>query len=298
MQSEFLLAVVSGLATMLGWGAADFFAKKTIDRIGDIVTLFWAHVFGTMLFALIVLVQTSLSSSVLAFPQDPKVFGGLAFFGALQAFVYLLVYQGFGKGKLAILNPVFASYSGIAALLSIIFLGEMVSGYVLVAIAVIFLGVILLSLDLQALRSRNLHLIGAPGLKEVGSAALLASIWTLSWDLFVKGEDWLFYSFIMYAFMTLTVFLSAKVRRIDLRFHDASAWKYLALIGGCETVAYAMLSLGFSSTSYTSVIAVLSGAFSLPTIVLAWIFLKERISLIQTVGCFIIIAGIITLSLR
>jgi len=32
---------------MLGWGLADFFAKKTIDQIGDIVVLAWAHVFGT-----------------------------------------------------------------------------------------------------------------------------------------------------------------------------------------------------------------------------------------------------------
>lgn len=298
MQSELLIAIVSGLTTMIGWGLADFFAKKTIDKIGDIVTLFWAHVFGTMFFALIVLFQTTFATGPLSFPSDFHVWVGLVFFGALQGTVYLLVYQGFGKGKLAILNPVFASYSGMAALLSILFLGEVVPSYILGAIVAVFIGVIFLSLDLQALRARNLHLVGAPGLKEVGIASILAAIWTLSWNSFVKGADWVFYAFVMYAFMTLSIFIYTRIKKIGLEFNDTSSWKYLALIGGCETIAYLMLSLGFSTTSYTSVIAVLSGAFSLPTIVLAWMFLKERISLIQTVGCFIIIAGIIILSLR
>ena len=44
MQPELVLAGLAGLGGMMGWGLADFFAKKTIDEIGDVVSLVWAHV--------------------------------------------------------------------------------------------------------------------------------------------------------------------------------------------------------------------------------------------------------------
>ena len=55
MQSALTIAVLAGLGGMLGWGAADFFAKKTIDKIGAIASLVWAHIFGTTILAIAVL---------------------------------------------------------------------------------------------------------------------------------------------------------------------------------------------------------------------------------------------------
>ena len=37
MFTELQIAITSGLFSILGWGLADFFAKKTVDKI-DIVT--------------------------------------------------------------------------------------------------------------------------------------------------------------------------------------------------------------------------------------------------------------------
>jgi drug/metabolite transporter (DMT)-like permease len=45
------------------------------------------------------------------------------------------------------------------------------------------------------------------------------------------------------------------------------------------------------------VVAMLGGVFSLPTIILARIFLKEKVTLAQTAGSLVVIAGIILLSL-
>jgi hypothetical protein len=44
MNNAILIATVAGLCGMLGWGVGDFFAKKTIDIVGDMATLAWAHV--------------------------------------------------------------------------------------------------------------------------------------------------------------------------------------------------------------------------------------------------------------
>lgn len=297
MQRELFIAISAGLGGMFGWGLADFFAKKTIDRVGSIVSLVWAHVFGTLAFALILLYQL-INNRHVNIPGSINEWGLLLLFGILQAIVYLLVYQGFSKGKLALLNPVFASYSGLTAFISIVALGEIVNLNRLITLAVIFSGIILLNIDPEALRLKRLNIVIIPGLKEVVLAAILAAIWTLSWDRFIGGKDWLSYAFLMYAFMTLTAFTIAKLQNIKLSINKPYLWKFLVLIGVCEVVAYLAISLGFSATSLTSIVALLSGSFSLPTIILARVFLKEDLTKIQTTGTLIIIAGIIILSLQ
>lgn len=297
MQQELLIAIIAGLSGMLGWGLADFFAKKTIDEIGDIASLVWAHVFGTLGFAFVAIYQYFAYGQGITVPNNPSTWGLLAFFGALQAVVYLLVYKGFGKGQLAVLNPIFASYSGLTALISIIVFAELLAGYAVLAIITIFIGVILISLDMAGIKSKkfNFH----AGVKEVGLASLLAAIWTIGWDKFIGGQDWISFALFMYVFMTLTAFIFAKTRKIDLRFtKNPVVRSSLVMIGLCEMVAYLGISLGFSQTTHTSIVAVLSGAFSLPTIFLARIFLKEKVTSIQTIGSIIIIIGIILLALQ
>src|SRR5437763_781229 len=101
MHQELLIAVLAGLGGMLGWGLADFFAKKTIDDIGSVASLAWAHIFGTLIIGAFAVYQMTILGKNFTVPHDPATWGGLIFFGVLQAIVYLLVYIGFSKGQLA-----------------------------------------------------------------------------------------------------------------------------------------------------------------------------------------------------
>ncbi len=85
------VAILSGLVGMLGWGFADLFAKKTIDEIGDVVSLFWAHVCGVLVLVMVALYQLVLRGRMITIPHNLNSWGLLLFFGALQATVYLLV---------------------------------------------------------------------------------------------------------------------------------------------------------------------------------------------------------------
>jgi drug/metabolite transporter (DMT)-like permease len=295
--NELLVATLAGLGGMFGWGLADLFAKKTIDQIGDITTLVVAHFFGTGVVILIVLYEMLFGSYVLALPSDAFTWVGLAFFGALQGLVYLLVYIGFGKGQVAVLNPIFSSFSGLVALVSIIFLGESVSPILGLGLLVAFAGIMLMNLDIAALRTRRLGFLEIPGFREVATATALATIWTLGWNAFVESTDWLSYMLIMYVAMTIALTLYALVKGVSLRVPVASAWKYLALIGLFESGAYAAISWGYSATSATSVVAVLSGAFSLPTIIGARVWLRERTTALQLWGSLGIVAGIVLVAL-
>ncbi len=297
MHGPFLLAVLAGLGGMLGWGLADFFAKKTIDLIGDVQTLLLAHLFGAGAYLLVVAIRAAASHSV-SLPIDLPTWLGLAFFGTLQAAVYLLVYRGFGKGQLAVLNPIFASFSGLTALLSIFAFGEVVSGHMALALALLFAGILLINLDVGAQREAQLRFARVPGFPEVAAATLLAAVWTILWDRFVHGHDWLVYAAGMYVFMTLALVAYVLVRRVRVPMPKGSVWIWLALIGLCETGAYLAISLGYGATPHVSVVALLSGAFSLPTIFLARVFLKERTTGLQAVASLIILVGIVLLNLR
>lgn len=296
MQQELLIAILAGLGGMLGWGLADFFAKKTIDEIGDISSLTWAHIFGTIVLFITITFRFFLYGQDTLIPNTFYSFGGLIFFGILQAIVYLYVYKGFSKGQVSVLAPFFASFSGITSILSIVFLGEIITGHLIYALITIFIGIILINLDIQAFDFKKINFIKVPGFKEVAIATLLAAVWTLLWSKFVDGQDWLGYAFYMYLFMTVTILFVSKTQKVNLTITNKSIWKFLLLIGLTETLAYLAVSFGYSMTSETSVVALLSGAFSLPTIVLAYVFLKERVTKTQRIGSIVIIIGIIILS--
>ncbi len=296
MSNELLIAIIAGLGGMFGWGFADFAAKKTVDKIGPISSLVWAHVFGTFILLIIALVNHFSFKNTFTIPNDPSEWVGLAFFGTLQTIVYLFVYKAFEKGKVAILSPIFASFSGWTALISVIFLGEVLSLSFVPALFLIFGGMLLTNLDQNHLKLKKIKIIGALGFKEIAIATILATGWTLGWAKFSSGHDWVSYALFMYAFMTLSAFLLAKIQKTDLSNVKSGAWIFLFLIGLGEAIAYLALSLGYATTSFVSIIALLSGTFSVPTIILAYIFLKERVTRVQTIGIIIIILGIMLLS--
>jgi drug/metabolite transporter (DMT)-like permease len=296
MNEALLIALGAGLGGMFGWGLADFFAKKTIDEIGDIQSLTWGHIFGTGLFLLLAFGQFLFGSYELFIPTG-SVWWGIVLFGILQAVIYLLVYKGFSKGQLSVLAPIFASFSGIAALISILFLGEMITGSIVGALILLFIGLLLINIDGGALQTRKINFLRVPGFKEISIATVLAAIWTLGWDALVGGRDSLVYSLFMYLFMTIAIILFAKFKKVKFGSVKKTTWGFLFLIGFCELVAYLAITIGYSATSKTSVVALLSGAFSLPTIILARIFLKEKLTKPQIWGVVVIITGILFISL-
>jgi drug/metabolite transporter (DMT)-like permease len=296
MSNEIMIAVLAGLAGMLGWGFADFFAKKTIDSVGDLVTLAWAHIYGVVFISSLALISARANNN-LELPVDHVEWLALAFFGVLQAFVYYFAYKAFGKGKLSILNPVFSSYSGIVVLLSVLIFGEVLLRRQIYTLLIVFLGIIIMNLDHESLALKKIKLARLSGMKEMLTAVIFASIWTVLWGHFVSGKNWLTYAAIMYIFMSITILFICLFQKAKLNVLNRYTWKYFFLIGVTEVVAYVGVSLGYSLSSHTSIVAVLSAAFSFPTFILAYLFLKERVNKFQVVGAFLVVLGVALVSL-
>ncbi len=291
MHTGLLIALIAGLGSMIGWGTADFFAKKTIDALGDLQTLFWQQLLGII----------PLIALFLASPHVPHLHHFdllfLILLGAVSGLSYLPLYSGFGKGQLSLLSPVFASYSVFVLIISVLFLGEKLSLLRAVAIIVVILGILLISTDVKELnRSFHKHAFKLAGLPEVASATLVYSVWLVFLDKFLDGKQWVFYMLCIRIFSTVTLLVYALIKRVSLRVADQNLWKYLGLIGLFDVAAYSFVSYGFSHTGYPSIVVVLSATFSLPTIILARIFLKEQITRAQALAALAILAGVVLVS--
>lgn len=277
---------------MLGWGLADFFAKKTIDKIGDLQTLFWAQTIGIL--PLVIL--------FLANPHTPQLNRYdplfLVLFGIGSALSYLPFYRGLEKGQISILSPIFASYSVTVVILAALFLNTSISSSQLLAIVIVFAGILLASTDPREVK-HHLKTGGesVKGVPEVLVAMIGYSTWLLFLDKFLNGKDWVFPLLVIRCIAALTLLVYGYATRQRLSIQDRSLWKYLALIGIFDVAAFSAVSYGFSHTSYISVVTVLSATFSLPTIILAYVFLKERITKLQTIAALLIVCGIMIISL-
>ncbi len=288
-----MIAIVAGLGSMVGWGSADFFAKKTIDIIGDLKTLFWAQLIGIVPLICIFLSHPNV-------PQlhqfDPLF---LVLLGIVSALSYLPLYRGFGKGEVSLLSPIFASYSVILVILSALFLNETISSHQLVAILIVFAGILIISsnpMELRShLKSKTFHL---NGMSEVLFAMLVYSFWLFFLDKFLQDKSWVFPLLIIRVVAVATLLMYALVSHVNLSVTNRGLWKFLICIGIFDVAAFSFVSYGFSNSTHTSVIAVLSATFSVPTIILAALFLKEKIRLYQAFAISLILLGIILVTIN
>lgn len=296
MQTELLIAILAGLGGMFGWGLADFFAKKTIDKIGDVTTLFWGQFMGVLsLFVLFFLTS----------PNLPDLTNYrwlyLVILGVWSGLSYIPTYVAFGKGKVSLLSPIFATYAVGVAILSGVFFGEVIPFGRQLSFVVVFIGVLLINGDprdiwLLVTGRKKREEVTVKGLPEILLAVFLFAAWLIALDRFISGQNWIPVLLGIRIFSALALFMYATATKRKLEFADRSLWKFVFLIGLFDVAAFGAVSYGFSATPYASVVAMLSSAFSLPTIILGRVFLKEKTTRLQAIGSLVVIGGIMLLS--
>jgi drug/metabolite transporter (DMT)-like permease len=293
MNDSITIAVLAGLGGMIGWGTADFFAKKTIDKIGDITSLFWGQLLGVIPL-LVIFVATQRQFPELS-QREPLY---LLLLGVFSALSYIPTYIAFGKGKLSLISPIFASYAAVVALLSVAILHETLSAQQQNAIVLVFVGILLISTNpfdlLKLAKSRSKHKTN--GLPEILLAVFMYSFWLIGLELFLNGKDWVSVLLAIRIMSTITLGVYAVATRHKLFFKDKSAWKYLPAIGLFDVGAFAAVTYGFSVTSHVTIITVLAATFSLPAIILARTFLKEKMTPLQTLAALTILLGVALVS--
>ena len=194
--------------------------------------------------------------------------------GVWTGLAYIPVYVAFKKGKVSLISPMQATYSAIVIVFSAVFFHEIIPIHRVVNLLVIFIGILFIQVNIQDLQlifrgKKTPNRREVKGLKEILFANLLYAVWIIALDNFIHGEYWLPYLFVIHLISVVSIYIYAILRKINLRFKDKKLWKLLTVVGFCDVFAFSAFYYGLSKTSYTSVLVMLSSAFSVPTIILA-----------------------------
>jgi len=285
--------VVAGLSAALCWGTADYLSRYQSAKVGYYRTVVYSHL-TTLIFlmALIPFVDPSVS-----FPLQPTL--ALVAAGALNFIAFIFLYRAFHTGVVSIVAPVAYTYPAVTTLLSIAFLGAVLTSVQTYAIAGIIAGVLLVSTRLTELR-RFVGGSGAPNLaaglgSAVGSSIFFGSV----------------YLGVGYAAPLVVLVLPALVLRVvgvslglalspalkqDVRPSRLAFSRVVVAMGALEAAGFLSFTYGISGgSSSLPIVAALSGMGGAVATTYAFTLLKERLEWNQVLGVLLSLLGVFTL---
>lgn len=292
----FTIALVAGLTGMLGWGISDFFAKKTIDKVGELKTLLGSQAIGGLCLLIYFLV---IRGTIPTLTWPSVIY--LAFLAFIDGLGYLLLYRSFRKGVVSVVSPICASAAAFTSVISVVIFHEQLSKFGIFGLIMIFMGIIVLSTDFKDLKKSFSMSNFSKGIPEALGSMVFVGLWFALWDRFVKGGDYLFWlillKVVMSVFLVVYLWFSSRGKGLFAGYKGVS--KTLFWVAALDAIAYLGTTWGYSKTlNATSLITMVANAYSVPTIVLAYLFLKERINKTQLFGIFSIIVGIVISSIK
>jgi len=279
------LSIAFGLIAALCWGTSDFAAKISSEKIGALRTaLFLQYVGGLIL----VLVVAQDIPRVWQFPTATYLTLGL---GAINAAAAYSLFKGFEVGQLSIISPIASSYPALTTVLAVMLLNEQMSETRFAAILAILVGIVLVSVqrrDPKTLDRKRLA-VGV-GYAIVAFLALGFTFFALK---FVVGELGAFLPVLLVRLMSAIILTGVVVLTPKARPRGTFPRYFvlIVVIGIVDTLGNITYNLGILGGA-VSVVSTISGLFSAITVLLAFVVLKERLVVHQTVGLLAILVGV------
>ncbi|MGD0426721.1 MAG: DMT family transporter [Candidatus Acidiferrales bacterium] len=305
------LAIILGLTGAVSWGAADFAARFASRQVGAYRTLFFMQFFGFLALS-VYLKSTGGFSHGVAPGWHPWAMAVAA--GLLNMLSSLALYHSFEHGTMSIVGPVSSSYPALTVALSLLS-GERIHAVRATGLGVTLLGVILAATSFAQSKSTpaendprhasetsaaetntpRAHLSTGVGWAVCAALGFGVLFWFLGFHVIPAVG-----SAVSVWVMRLTALVSLSVAAVPtgqtLKLPHGKVWWLLLAVGILDTAAFVAnnAGLGTGQVSVVSVLASLYGAF---TVLLAWIFLRERLERSQWLGIVLIFIGIVLVSL-
>jgi drug/metabolite transporter (DMT)-like permease len=281
-----LFSVTYGILSMISFGLSDFISKRTVGGVG-----YYRLVTYSQLVALapVILLELAYTPTM---PSSPTTIALVIASGICSFSALFLFYRGLEVGKASIITPVFSAYAIVAILLSFAVLGEVLSPSQIACITLTLIGVLTITVRPDPVQRSNTGIPYAVG--AMFSAGVGAVVIRLVAD--EIGEiGSLFFNRIIAVFALVVVgalFLRSHLR---LGVREGFPFKSIVLIGLTEFAAIFTFVVGVS-VGMVSLVATLSSASPVVTVVLAQTFLRERLDKVHKLGVAAVIVGILLLS--
>lgn len=282
-------AALGGVLAALAWGSADFIARFTGGAVGHVKALF-----GMLLASAVVL-----TGLVVFLDLRIASFGAgwwlLLLTGAGLMLATLLLYQCLVRGPVTVAAPIAGTFPAFNILLALL-LGVRPSAAQWLAMAAVMAGVVVVARSAKHFETRGEF--PRRHLRVTVALSLLASF-MFAVTVAAGQEAGRVYGDVQAVFLgrwvslvccALLLMARREAPRIPLRW-----WPALGLQGVLDGSALLAVVAG-SQGAASAVTAVLASTFSVVTVVLARVFLREAMSRGQWLGIVIVVFGVATLS--
>jgi drug/metabolite transporter (DMT)-like permease len=303
------LGIALGLTGALCWGLADFAARFASRRVGAYRALLFMQLFGFLALTFYLELRGGIARGV-APGWHPWALAVAA--GLLNVTASLALYHSFEVGVMSIVAPISSAYPALTVALSLLS-GERIHPVRAAGLALTLIGVVLAatsfakppeaaSLDREA----SLDKLGD---KSVARAHLSKGV---GWAIFAGVLFGFLFWFLGYQVLPVvdgtvsvwvirltsfsTLLVCAAPARQSLRVPHGGVWWLLAALGVLDTAAFMANNAGLH-TGQVAVVSVLASLYGAVTVLLSWIFLRERLERSQWLGIALIFAGIVLVSL-
>jgi drug/metabolite transporter (DMT)-like permease len=298
------LGLLTGLGAALAWGTLDVLSAISSRRIGSLRVTTGMQIVGAALIWLIAI------GSGTTFPTDPFVLVGGSIVGLFGAGAYLAYFTGLRIGPIAVVSGIIGAYGGLTVVLAVVFRGESLSALQAVGAVVATVGVVLVGIAFDGGSVRGMRLAG-PGVAFAFVAFILFALMTIGSDIVIDRAGWLETLLVS---RTANVILSILVlvlamtafRRLAapvLQGEDADGgridWRVLALVA----LAGVLDVLGLLSFAYglehaeTWLVGLASSFGPAVTIVVAVLFMGERLRSVQWAGLAAVLSGVVLIGI-
>ncbi len=276
-----MTSLTLGLIAAICWGIHDITIRYLSSRVPLMAALLWVLLVGAVFQFFLVLTKGELSSISTA-SLLLSIAAGVAFLAAS-----LGLYFAFERGPVRVVAPVIASYP-IASLGFAVLNGGLVSWGQLFAVFSIVAGVGIVAV-LSDDDSGKYPQIGPTVLLSAIAAIGFATTFFLGQQAASTADE--LSTTLISRLTTLTLLIILMTARRAPYYAGWPALIPLTLMGLLDGIALNSV-ISAARLPNPEFASVASSIFGMLTILLAWIFLKERLTFFQWVGCFVAFAGI------
>ena len=273
------------ISSMLGFGLADFMAKAVLNKASTFRTVLISQTIGSILYVGLMVFYD------LALP-DASLFLMTLVSGSLSAVVLFAFYKALSLGKASLVSPVSSCLIVVAVVLSLLILGETLTGLQTIVIALVFLGMLLAAFEKSATKSSssNMSMLFTLAVVFLGGANTIIQKWIAA-----SGHYLLGFSLARLVAVGLLFCLTPLLGKEASTPRVARMYVTMGLLGVLDVTAFFAWFLGLRQGS-VSIVTPIATSSAPVTIILAHVFLRERVLLHQKIGIVIIILGVALLS--
>jgi drug/metabolite transporter (DMT)-like permease len=278
------MGIIFGLLAALCFGLADFVVTQATRRVGVLQALFAIQLFGVLVVGGVLIMMRQVP------PLSPAVWGEMAAISVVNFVGTLLLYRSFSIGTLSLVSPIASGFAVVTAVLALS-MGERPPVLTLVGTLLLILGVIVVS-RVRGSTSATV-LTGIP--EAIGAMFCFGLyFWAINRITPTLGVLWP-----VWTTRLVQLICALIVLRLRGPFKTGMTWRTASLLLSAAVLdsgALLAFNLGIGQT-YTTIATALASLYSVVTVLLAWLFLRERLNTGQWAGVGAILVGVLLVSI-